>query len=96
MLPDPPHKKGYYSKVPKNKTFVYWEDMQQYHSKINDLNDYLGKKERLSLQQKYLNQLDLQQKYYKDERQSVDDIQEKMKKLEKVKNYEQNQKQYEQ
>ena len=42
MITDPPHNKGYYSKIPKNKTFIYWKDMDQYHKKITDLNDYVG------------------------------------------------------
>lgn len=43
MLPDPPHKKGFYTDVPKNKTFVKWNDMSNYQTKIDKLNIYLEK-----------------------------------------------------
>ena len=30
MLPDPPHKKGFYTDKPDNKTFVKWNDVSKY------------------------------------------------------------------
>ena len=30
MLPDPPHKIGYYTNKPTNKSFVTWKDMNKY------------------------------------------------------------------
>jgi len=44
MFPDPPHKKGYNTDIPKNKTFLRWGDVDEYQSKIDKLNIYLSKK----------------------------------------------------
>ena len=30
MLPDPPHKKGFYTDRAENKTFVDWNDLSNY------------------------------------------------------------------
>ena len=30
MLPDPPHKQGYYTNKPANKSFLTWKDMNKY------------------------------------------------------------------
>ena len=38
MLPDPPHQKGLYSTLPKNKAFVYWKDLNSYQNKTINLN----------------------------------------------------------
>ena len=43
MLPDPPHKKGYYTNKPVGTTFTKWKDMQKYQHRINTLNIYLEK-----------------------------------------------------
>jgi len=46
MLPDPPHKLGFYSTVPRNKAFIKWSGMSKYHEKVNNLNEYLEKNEK--------------------------------------------------
>lgn len=70
MFPDPPHKKGLNTIIPKNKTFVKWNDMQKYQSYVDRLNIYLEKEEQKKINEIYKNDLDKLINYNKQKKQT--------------------------
>lgn len=55
---DPPQQFGRNTIIPKNKTFIKWNDVSNYQRKIDQLNIFLEKEEKIRRQQTYWAYLD--------------------------------------
>ncbi len=78
MLPDPPHNKGYYSDHPKKETFLTWNDVGKYQTKITKLNKYLEKQEFRKKKKNYKNDLDILMQIKNRRRSSISEINHQM------------------